>query len=325
MADHISTQCNWEARDSEPPITPQSTAPTPAGSSSVTSDEEGEELKIAFLTEQTSHHPPVSAFFIDCPDRGIVARGYDQISVKFTGTSVRISPGQHNLGIFVRLRRRDDEEYQLTHPAAHVNGFLKGGLSVSVSDACTITCPRTRIKAILQYLEEGWLSKAQHKVTGVIFRYDPDNDNKSKVKDVPEKDILAKIDGSWHGRVYYTLTGSTERQLLIDLVPLYPAQKNVPPQDIQLPNESRQFWSEVSAAIHAKQYSQATKLKHDLEERQRQKAARRKERDEVWKPRFFTVSTDPSGKPELTEEGESALKGIHERNFFLEESKDYGA
>ena len=282
-------------------------------------------MKIAFLTEQTSHHPPVSAFFIDCPDRGIIARGYDQISAKFTGASVRISPGNHNLGIFVRLRRRDDEEYQLTHPAAHVNGFLRGGLSVSVSDTCTVTCPRTRIKAILQYMEDGWLTKAQHKVTGVIFRYDPDNDNKSKIKDVPEQDILAKIDGSWHGSIYYTLAESEERQLLIDLVPLYPVPKNVPPEKDQLPNESRQFWGDVTNAIHARQYGQATRLKHDLEEHQRQKATRRKERNEVWSPRFFTVPTDPSGKPELTEEGELALKGLHEGNYFLEESKDYGA
>jgi hypothetical protein len=78
------------------------------------------------LTEQTSHHPPVSAFYIDCPQKGIIARGYDHLSAKFTGTSIRVTAGAHNLGIFITLQNRDDEQYQLTHPAAHLGGLLRG-------------------------------------------------------------------------------------------------------------------------------------------------------------------------------------------------------
>ncbi|KAK2750899.1 hypothetical protein FQN55_001471 [Onygenales sp. PD_40] len=305
-------RCNWEIEDSEAPITP-----SPASGTATVSG--GEQVKISYLTEQTSHHPPVSAFYVDCPQRGITARGFDQISAKFTGTSIRVSPGQHNLGIFVTLRDRDNEEYNLTHPAAHLGGLLRGSLSITVADTCFITCPKTRIKAILQYLDEGWIGKAQNKVIGVIFRYDPENDNKTRIKDVPDADILAKIDGCWHEKIYYTLAGSKERHLLIDISPLFPVNKVIPPDEQQLPNESRKFWSQVTAAISKKQYSLATKLKHELEERQRQLAAARKEKNEEWKPRFFTVSVDASGKPDLTEEGERVLRGLHEGNFELEE------
>lgn len=83
-------------------------------------------VTVSYITEQTSHHPPVSAFFVDCPEKGISARGYDQLSAKFTGTSVRVVAGAHNLGIFINLKNRDDEEYQLTHPAAYLGGFLRG-------------------------------------------------------------------------------------------------------------------------------------------------------------------------------------------------------
>ncbi|KAK2812159.1 hypothetical protein FQN50_001516 [Emmonsiellopsis sp. PD_5] len=304
--------CNWEIEDSEAPITPS----TASGTATVSG---GEPVKISYLTEQTSHHPPVSAFYVDCPQRGITARGFDQISAKFTGTSIRVSPGQHNLGIFVTLRDRDNEEYNLTHPAAHLGGLLRGSLSITVADTCFITCPKTRIKAILTYLDEGWIGKAQNKVVGVIFHYDPENDNKTRVKDVPDADILAKIDGCWHEKIYYTLAGSKERRLLIDIAPLFPVNKVIPPDEQQLPNESRKFWSQVTAAISEKQYSLATKLKHELEERQRQLAAARKEKNEEWKPRFFTVSVDASGKPDLTEEGEKVLRGLHEGDFELEE------
>lgn len=162
---------------------------------------------MSYLTEQTSHHPPVSAFWVDCPTKGITARGFDQLSAKFTGTSVRVTPGAHNLGIFINLLNRDNEEYQLTHPAAHLGGLLRGTLSVTVADICFVTCPKNKIKVILHYLEEGWLGKTQNKINGVIYRYNPDKDNITRLKDVPDKEILAKIEGNWHEKIYYTLSG----------------------------------------------------------------------------------------------------------------------
>lgn len=101
--------------------------------------------------------------------------------------------------------------------------------------------------------------------------------------------------------------------------------KIVPPEKDQLPNESRRFWAEVTQAIVTKQYSQATKLKQELEERQRDKAAERESRNEEWKPRFFTEPLKPEGRPELTEEGRLALKGLQAGDFHLEESVITGA
>lgn len=276
---------------------------------------------MSFLTEQTSHHPPVSAFYVDCPERGVAARGYDQISAKFTGTSVRVIPGAHNLGIFITLKNRENEEYQLTHPAAHLGGFLRGSLSVSVADTCFITCKKTRIKVILHYLEEAWLGRAQNRVQGVIYRYTPDKDKITRIKDVPEKDIIGRVEGCWQEKITYTVVGSDEPpQTLIDLTPLFPVPKSVPPEEEQLPNESRKLWSKVTDAILSKQYGQATKEKQELEERQREKTAERKVQNVEWKPRFFTAVTDPIGKPDLTGEGEKALKGLQDGNFKLEEN-----
>ena len=166
---------------------------------------QGRPIKVSFLTEQTSHHPPVSAFWIECPEKGIVARGYDQLTGKFTGTSVRIGPGNHNLGIFLTLQHRDNEEYQMTHPFAQLGGFLRGSLHITVADVCYITCPKTRLKVILDYLDEGWLGKAQNKVVGVIYRYDPENDRISKLKDVPREDIVARVGGCWKDKLYYSV------------------------------------------------------------------------------------------------------------------------
>lgn len=81
----------------------------------------------------------------------------------------------------------------------------------------------------------------------------------------------------------------------------------------------------MTEAIINKQYSLATKLKQELEERQREKAAARTAQNEEWKPRFFTASVTPMGKPELTEEGRQALKALNAGNYKLKESLVTGA
>ncbi len=40
---------------------------------------------------------------------------------------------------------------------------------------------------------------------GVIFRYDPEKDNKNKIKEVSEADIVARLEGCWHDQIYFTL------------------------------------------------------------------------------------------------------------------------
>lgn len=323
----LTDQCNWDVADDAPPIATTSSPKTdPARTETTIEQSDSPKVRVSYLTEQTSHHPPVSAFYVDCPERGVSARGFDQLSAKFTGTSIRVTPGAHNLGIFINIAKRDNEEYQLTHPAAQLGGILRGALAVTVADLCYITCPKTRIKVILHYVEEGWLGKTQNRVQGVIFHYDPENDKHSRIKDVPSKDILATLEGSWQEQVYYTLSpnargsdGPSEKQLLIDLIPLLPAPKIIPAEEDQLPNESRRFWHDVTTAIVDKHFADATRAKQAIEQSQRDKAEDRKSRSEEWQPVYFTGAVLPKGRPDLNDRGRAVLKGLQEGNYRLQE------
>ncbi|QDS77898.1 hypothetical protein FKW77_000616 [Venturia effusa] len=325
----------FRAQDTSLPLKHPNSAP-PSSAASINSKNSeitatsGEKVRVSFLTEQTSHHPPVSAFYIDCPQKGITAKGYDHLCAKFTGTSIRVTAGAHNLGIFITLDNRDGEQYQLTHPAAHLGGLLRGTLSISVADSCFVVCPKTRLKVILEYLEEGWLGRTQNKVIGLIFYYDPANDTKTKIKEVAESDIVARIEGNWQDKIYYSL-GSTpfakaaEKIELIDLNPLFPVEKSVPPENMQLPNESRRFWKGVTEAIIGRKFGLATTLKQELEEAQRKKEKEREASGTEWQPRFFTGAVTPVGKPDLTPDGLKALDGLHKGVFELEDPKEYAA
>ncbi|KAI0148877.1 hypothetical protein BJ166DRAFT_52380 [Pestalotiopsis sp. NC0098] len=339
-------RCNWEADRNAPLINTKNPSGSASSASSVKSAKSikadlrsassvsiaqtaeiptGPTWRISYLTEQTSHHPPVSAFYISCPEQGLHARGFDQISAKFTGTTIKVSPGEHNFGIFITLDKRDGETYQLQHPAAHLGGILRGALSVSVGESAFVSCPKTKLKCILQYLEDGWLGRAQNRVEGIIFKYDPENDDKIRIKDVPEKDILIRLGGSWKDKIVYTVGPKPvdshppeDQTVIIDLNPLNVASKILPPKEKQAESESLALWDGVTQAISAKQFSKATTVKQELEEKQREKARTRERNNEIWQPVFFSQVTDKGGKPDLSEKGRQVLDRIQNNDWSLD-------
>ncbi|CAJ0745761.1 10273_t:CDS:2, partial [Entrophospora sp. SA101] len=110
------------------------------------------------LGEQFSCHWDVSE---PSEDKGITACGVDQLSARFTRTSVKIGPGEQNKGIYINLSERRNEEYLLTHSVASVQDWLKAPLYVVVAGSCIVTCPKTKLKAVLEYKEEIWKGYSQ--------------------------------------------------------------------------------------------------------------------------------------------------------------------
>ncbi|KAL5485067.1 hypothetical protein ACEPAI_7709 [Sanghuangporus weigelae] len=317
-----------------------------ASGSAFDSGEEGEEsaqhVRVAFLTEQISHHPPISAYYATCPARGVSMMGIDQISARVSGASVRISPGSQNKGIFVQLRDGPGkgEQYDITHPCAMVNGMLRGNFYATISESTIITCSgiagedkgRERLRAILEYKDESWLGNAKFAVEGVVHKYlegDETHKEWTKVKHVHKSAALAYFEGSWRGRIRWrraegftpassassppsTSNASSnsdgeDTNTLIDMSTLLVIPKQVKPLHKQHAYESRKLWENVTRNLLAKEYSEATRHKHSIEQRQRDKAAERKKKGEEHIPAFFEKNID-SGIPILTPEGRKALE-----------------
>jgi oxysterol-binding protein-related protein 9/10/11 len=65
---------------------------------------------------------------------------------------------------------------------------------------------------------------------------------------------------------------------LIDLSPLRSVPKMVRPISKQHPTESRRLWESVTNGLLRKEFGEATRAKHVIEQRQRDEAAERKRR-----------------------------------------------
>lgn len=121
---------------------------------------DNDSLRVVYLTEQVSHHPPVSAYYATCPSRFIEMRGIDQISAKISGTTLRVMPGSYNKGIYINITGGpgEGERYHITHPIASVNGILRGSFYITVSDCTIITCTGGKgeesYRAVIEYKEE---------------------------------------------------------------------------------------------------------------------------------------------------------------------------
>ncbi|ESK87670.1 oxysterol binding protein [Moniliophthora roreri MCA 2997] len=179
-------------------------------------DGSGDKIRVAYLTEQVSHHPPISAYFGSCPDRHIEILGIDQISARVSGTVLKVAPGSYNKGIFVRIAggKGSGELYRIMHPTASVNGLLRGSFYVTVSESMIITCTGSRgkhFRAVLEYKEESWLGRPHFLVEGVIHTVsegDTQHEEWTKVKHVPPSRVVAVLDGTWRGEVRWKRVGT---------------------------------------------------------------------------------------------------------------------
>ena len=88
-------QCSWRVpRAPDTPPEPTSTAPPPPPDST---------HQVRFVAEQVSHHPPVSGFYAECPEKRVCVNTHVWTKSKFMGMSIGVSmvgegepgPGDH--------------------------------------------------------------------------------------------------------------------------------------------------------------------------------------------------------------------------------------
>ncbi|KAJ7016568.1 hypothetical protein C8F04DRAFT_1105101 [Mycena alexandri] len=312
--------------------------------------------RVIYITEQVSHHPPVSAYYAACPSRSLELYGIDQIAAKISGTTLRVSPGVYNRGIYVNITGGPGagEEYNITHPIAAVNGLLRGSFYVTVAESTIVSCTggNQRFRAIMEYKEESWLGRAHFLMEGVIHTVvegETQHNEWTKVKHVPQARVVAVFDGSWRNRIRWRRVGvnsypdttpssysspspshtslpvpppafasaassrinisaakEEEYATLIDLAALHVLPKSVRPLEKQLPHESRRLWDSVTTRLLRKEFSDATKEKVAIEQKQRDEAADRKRKGVEFVPRYFEKGLE-NGHAALTVAGRQAV------------------
>uniref|UniRef100_A0A8C9SR25 Oxysterol-binding protein n=1 Tax=Scleropages formosus TaxID=113540 RepID=A0A8C9SR25_SCLFO len=116
------------------------------------------------ISEQVSHHPPISAFYAECLTGDFVFHGSIYPKLKFWGKSVEAEPR----GTITLELLKHKEAYTWTNPFCCVHNVILGKLWIEQYGTVEIVNHSTGDKCVLNFKPCGMFGKELHKVEGYI-------------------------------------------------------------------------------------------------------------------------------------------------------------
>ena len=236
------------------------------------------------ISEQVSHHPPISA--IHCDHQEFVFYAHSKVNTSFKGTYLKVKPdGKFHLQI-----HRTRDHYVWEKPYTNVNNLIVGKVNVDHHGTMLIENQETGHSAKVQFKKRGWFSKDMHGVSASIL----DLDGKEKYVVSGQWSTLLKITNKQtneefigyqahtpvphHDFNYHFSEFALQLNLSPDLVP------GVAPTDSRRRPDQR--------ALENGDVELASKEKHRVEEKQRKSRKAREETGTNWKPVWFEQDHD---------------------------------
>lgn len=230
-----------------------------------------------YIAEQTSHHPPESAYFYMIPESHIRVDGVVIPKSRFLGNSSAAM--MEGLTVVTFLDIIDEttgkpEKYTLTQPNMYARGILFGKMRFELGDHMIIKS--SKYEANIEFKTKGFIGGTYDAVQGTI-------------REINGKSLY-EITGKWNDVMYYkdlrNKLGS-KNQILFDTHACHPVKPKVRPLEEQGQYESRRLWKKVTDALANRDHKVATEEKFQIEDYQRKLAKKRVEDGVEWYPKLF--------------------------------------
>ncbi|KAL2080601.1 hypothetical protein ACEWY4_024394 [Coilia grayii] len=266
--------CSWAVpRDRVRPLRTHAHTLGPANRDPVGPDDSPtDSYRVWFVAEQVSHHPPVSGFYCECPEKKMCVNAHVWTKSKFMGMSVGVSM----VGEGVLCLLEHDEEYVFTLPCAYARSILTVPW-VELGGKVSINCAKSGYAATVTFHTKPFYGGKVHRVT-------------AEVKHTTTSTIVCKAQGEWNGTLEFTYSSGETK--VIDTAKLPVIRKRLRPIERQGRTESRRLWQHVTTALKEGNIDAATEHKHCLEERQRGEERQRAANNMPWKPKYFIKEGD---------------------------------
>ncbi|KAL8623993.1 hypothetical protein ACOMHN_040619 [Nucella lapillus] len=202
-------------------------------------------LRLEYQAEQVSHHPPVSAFYFECPQKKICMNASIWTKSRFMGMSIGVSMvGRVTLSLLAH-----EEDYIFSLPSAYARSILSVPW-VELGDKVTLTCPQTQLTTNINFQTKPFYGGKPHRIT-------------AELKNTGGA-TLCKVAGEWNACLEFTYADGSSKT--IDTKHLKTWRKRVRPLTKQGESESRRLWLHVSNALKVGDVDTATEHKrcHEL-------------------------------------------------------------
>jgi len=224
------------------------------------------------VSEQVSHHPPVTACYLWNAAHGVRAEGYTRQEITFSG-SVNIQ----QIGHAVMHIDEFGEDYLIPLPNVKVKGILTGGPYPELNGSYSIVSSSGYI-AEVDFTGKGFLGVGGSKNHVVANVYHAD--------DTKRKDALYTAEGSWSES--FVVKDSSGKEIdSYNSASAATTDFRVPPLDQQDPWESRKAWHGVIESIHSGDMQGVADHKSKLENAQRELRKQAETSEERWEALFF--------------------------------------
>lgn len=249
------------------------------------------------LSEQVSHHPPMTAYTIFNDKNDVKLQGYNQIKASFT-KSLMLTVKQYGH----TLLEVKDESYLVTPPPLHIEGILLASPFVELEGKSFIQSS-TGLLCVVEFSGRGYFSGKKNSFKARIYNDAADSKDK--------ENALYTISGQWSGSSKIVKGNAKDDVLFYDASKIAAENLYVKPLEEQHPLESRKAWKEVADAITLGDFDLIGKTKTDLEENQRELRKMEEAKGISWQRRWFhdvDYSDEPKEDAFLPEENDLFLK-----------------
>ncbi|CAI6275784.1 unnamed protein product [Periconia digitata] len=229
------------------------------------------------ISEQVSHHPPVTACRLSNAAHGIHATGFTQQEITFSGTVSIKQKGYAILHI-----DRFDEDFLIPVPNVKVRGILSGAPYPELVGTYSIVSSSGFV-AEVKFEGKGFLGGGtKNGFDAKVYKI-----NSSNVEDSGERELIYTATGQWNSRFSIVSTQTGKEIDAFDAASAPSRPITVVPRDEQDPWESRRAWGGVIDALNRGDMQGTVAAKSRVEEGQRGMRRAEKEKKETWKQVFF--------------------------------------
>ncbi|KAI5788341.1 hypothetical protein EDC01DRAFT_617355 [Geopyxis carbonaria] len=240
-------------------------------------DPSGEIGETQLISEQVSHHPPVTAYAIINEKNGVKLEGYNGQKASFSRGTINVK----QVGHAKYYLKEFDETYLIQLPSLHIEGIVYGSPYVELNKTTTIVSSTGYVSKI-DYSGKGWISGKKNSFTATMSKEG-------------SKDVLYTVDGQWTDSFTLKEGAKSKKELetynakTTKITPLY-----IAPIEEQDPLESRRAWQKVQESIMSGNLDVTSTEKSKIENEQRELRKKEKEENREWERRYFTrVAEDP--------------------------------
>ncbi|KAL1953954.1 hypothetical protein VTO42DRAFT_2000 [Malbranchea cinnamomea] len=240
-------------------------------------EDDGDVGETKLISEQVSHHPPVTAYAIENAKHGVRLEGYNAQKASFSST-INVKQLGHALLSFPTPGATDPtdrETYLITLPSLHIESLIYGTPFVELNRSTQIVSS-TGYVAKIDYSGKGWLSGKKNTFAAILFHQNEGENNPLYTGEGQWSDTFILRDARTKKEVEkYTV--KTVKTTPLTLAALEE-------QDVY---ESRRAWKDVAQAIERGDMEATSIAKSKIENAQREMRRKEKEQGREWERRFF--------------------------------------